>query len=266
MSRTPVWVDTDNALGSSFGDIDDAVAILALARSGYPVIAYSSVFGNTFEPTGFKNTQYLLKLLGTNAPHYSGAAHWWTKGSEAATKLAAIDRPVRILALGPLTNISCALKLNPQLRRHIEEIIVVGTNFGMNLPTLRFFDFNISKDRASAQFIFDSGIPVTLVPCNQARKVRMCETDLAHVPGELGEFLRKNSKRWFRRARMLKFQSSIPVWDLLAAMYVCAPEEFKLLPVVVERSIFGNLRLRENSLSHIQCVTKFNTKLCARVL
>ncbi len=53
----PFWIDTDNALGSPHGDVDDAFALAALLTAGAPVAALSSVAGNTSEPRAFANTR-----------------------------------------------------------------------------------------------------------------------------------------------------------------------------------------------------------------
>jgi inosine-uridine nucleoside N-ribohydrolase len=45
----PIFIDSDNALGSPCGDVDDAFAIAALLRSGVPVAALASASGNTSE-------------------------------------------------------------------------------------------------------------------------------------------------------------------------------------------------------------------------
>ncbi len=261
-NSTPVWIDTDNALGSPFGDIDDAIALATLLKSNYPVYAISNVFGNTFESISFQQTKILLKLLNSHVPHYSGAGNWWNRESAASHELARVTTRIKILALGPLTNIAQALKLNPNLKNYIEEIIFVGTNYKYQLPNWRFFDFNIFKDKTSAIEILQSGIPVTLIPCDQARKIRLTEQQVSSFGGAAGNFIHENSKRWFRRARLLKFQKSIPVWDLTAALYLLQPSEFNFVPAKLHLSMLHYIQIKETlTNSHIKTLSFFNPNI-----
>lgn len=60
MSSIPIIIDSDNALGAAFGDVDDGFAIAAAIKSGIPIEALFSVYGNTFEPSVYWNHQVLL--------------------------------------------------------------------------------------------------------------------------------------------------------------------------------------------------------------
>jgi inosine-uridine nucleoside N-ribohydrolase len=74
--------------------------------------------------------------------------------------------------------------------------------------------------------VFASAAPLTLVPLDQAVRLRLRFEDLAAIEGALGTHLRAHAQRWFRRARWLKLRATVPVWDLVAAMYVIEPKRF----------------------------------------
>jgi len=136
-------LDTDNALGSPHGDVDDAFALAALLRSGLPVAGLASVGGNTSEARADRNNRRLAALCGFSGPFF--------RGVEAGEVPDRIDRapelwsgaPVRVVALGPLTNLAAVL--------------------------------------------------------------------------------RRGSARWLRRSRLLRWSSTFPAFDLLAAACVIAP-------------------------------------------
>ncbi len=44
----------------------------------------------------------------------------------------------------------------------------------------------------------------------------------------MGAFLSLHSARWFLRARFLKISKTIPLWDLVAALFLLAPEHFQV--------------------------------------
>lgn len=235
----PLYIDSDNALGSPFGDIDDGFALAALIKSGKSIAALSTVFGNTFEPLIYRNTKVLARICGYSGPVLRGASTWWSRETESSRYLSELKRPVRALALGPMTNFAAALKNGRKLDEQITELIFIGTNYSMPLPALRFIDFNQWKDPKATMAVFDSKIPLTCIPCDIARKLRVSKTALDNIPGQLGDHLKRNSARWFRRARLMKGLSSVPIWDLVPAIYALAPELFEVRETTAELGRMG---------------------------
>ena len=228
MLRGPLFVDSDNALGSPSGDIDDAIALAALLRSGTPIETLASVFGNTSATLAQRNTHALARLCGYTGACLSGAASPRSPLSEAAHRLADGTDGRTILALGPLTNIAQALALEPGLGERIGELICLGSNTTSlgRWPPLWPFEFNFTKDRAATRRVFDAVARIRVVPLDQARRLRLRFADLERIEGELGRYLRLHARRWFRRARWLKQQSTVPIWDLVAVMALLRPERF----------------------------------------
>ena len=232
--KTPIFIDSDNALGSSSGDIDDAFAITALLTSKVPILGIGSIFGNTGETHAYENNQELAKLLGHQAPVLHGARRPGDKASESSRfirDLARKESPFRILAIGPLTNLALALDgLSEKETRMIEEVIIVGSNLSSkgHYPPFWPFEFNLTKDRWATQTVFSSALPLTFIPLDVARKLRVKPADLNVIPGPLGERFRTDSERWFARAKRRYFKKDVPIWDLVAAMYTLEPELFEL--------------------------------------
>lgn len=259
--ESPIWIDTDNAMGSGSGDIDDAIAISALFAAHRPILGVSTVFGNTAQNQSFRNTQGLLNHFGYKGPCYAGANTPTDSNNSASGAISQITQPFTLLALGPLTNVAWALKKNPELKKWIKEIVFVGLNYNFRAPTWRFFDFNVWKDPISTQFVFTQGLPITVSPCNVARNVRMSSQDLKVIPGPLGKNFQLNSKRWFLRSKLLKFSNTIPVWDLCASLYVINPSLFQLKPAVFTKTSWGNLHLLPaTNTNSIQSIVGFQRK------
>lgn len=208
-------IDTDNALGSRSGDVDDGLAIAALLRCGIPVAALSSVGGNASEAEADRNNRVLGTLCGYSGPYL--------RGVEAGGRLdLGPPAPVRVLALGPLTNLAAAL---PGLRSAAIEVVLVGGNVSSRgrFPPLWPHEFNLTKDRAAARAVFAADLPLTVVPLDVARRLRVGEPELARLEGALGEHIRRHSERWLRRSRWLHGPGGFPAYDLLAAATVFAP-------------------------------------------
>jgi len=71
---------------------------------------------------------------------------------------------VTLCTLGPLTNIGLALVKEPRIASRIKCIVAMGGGFfegGNVTPTA---EFNIYVDPQAARLVFDSGIPLTLIP------------------------------------------------------------------------------------------------------
>lgn len=254
----PIFIDSDNALGSPFGDIDDGFALAALMKSQIPIIKISTIFGNTSEPLAYRNTQQLAKICGFKGAVIRGAATRWAHDSEAARELASYGSPLRILALGPMTNIALALNRNSGLPNPIQELVFLGTNFSVPLPAWRFFDFNQWKDPKSFRTVFDSKIKLTFIPCNIARRLRITRYALNEIPGELGVYLRLNSTRWFRRARFLKRTQSVPVWDLVAALYMIDPKQFNTIDTAATLGRRGDVTYGLGEARPVEVVVDFD--------
>jgi len=255
---TALFIDSDVALGSPFGDVDDAYAIAAVLRSRVKVEALSAVFGNSFEPWAHRNLKVLAPLCGYEGPILHGASTWWARESEASRFLASLDRPVRVLALGPLTNLALALRTNPAAAKHITEIILVATNLSVRWPAARFVDFNQWKDPRALRAVLGSSIPLTIVPCDVARRLRATSEEVAQLPGQLGAHLSRYSRRWFLRARWLKHVDSVPIWDLSAALFAVNPALFETKRTTLALGRLGQAHYGARQGRPVQIVTGFD--------
>ncbi len=227
-----LYVDSDNAMGSPSGDIDDGFALLALIQSRLSIVGIASVDGNTTESLAYQNNQVLADLLGYQGKLLHGATH-----PEASRFLSQLTTPTKVLGLGPLTNFAGALALNPNLQ--ISELIFVGLNYFICPPAWRFFDFNQWNDPESTRRVMESSIPLTCIPCDVARRLRFSRKMLRSIPEPLQTFFKQHSDRWFRRALLLKGRRSIPIWDLVAAMYVIEPDLFQIEETKVRLGKWG---------------------------
>jgi pyrimidine-specific ribonucleoside hydrolase len=185
----PVILDVDPG-------IDDALAILLAVRSPeLDVKAVTVVFGNVELELGVSNALKILELAGrTDIPVGRGEAaplvgealtaknvhgengignvilpepkaKLYEGGALRllAETLEASSEPVTLIPVGPLTNVALLLKVHPELRPKIREIVSMGGTAaapGTVRPTV---SFNILNDPEAASIVYRSGIPVTMV-------------------------------------------------------------------------------------------------------
>ncbi|HEX5760135.1 MAG TPA: nucleoside hydrolase [Thermoanaerobaculia bacterium] len=219
-------VDSDNALGSPRGDVDDALAVAALLASGLPVAALASVGGNTPEPLAAANNRALGVLCGFPGPYLRGATAADGERVDEAAWLWA-GEPLTVVALGPLTNLAAALAAARRgSRLDVAEVLVVGGSLTSRgrWPPLWPHEFNLTHDLPATRAVWDSPLPLTVVPLDVARRLRVGTRELRELAGELGEALRRGSRRWLRRMRLLRASRTFPAYDLLAAACLFAPE------------------------------------------
>lgn len=239
-----LYVDTDNAMGSNAGDVDDGYALAALLKSKLPITGIGTVFGNTEEISAFHNTRFLCDLLNYSGPIVNGARKPKAY-SEAGFFISQCKDPQRVIALGPLTNVANALtRSGKDTLPHIQELIVVGGNTETRgfLPPVWPFEFNLTKDRAATLQVFNSKIPLTFVPLNVAQKLKIGKSEIKMIPGDLGQYFSQTSNRWFKRSRLLTFKEKIIIWDLVAAMYAIEPTLFEVQDV--KASILPNSHIK----------------------
>jgi purine nucleosidase len=83
---------------------------------------------------------------------------------------------VTILAIGPLTNVAMAMRMEPDFARNVKQIVIMGGAIaslpdggGNHTPNA---EFNFYVDPEAAQVVLRSGMPIVLSPLNVSRKAR----------------------------------------------------------------------------------------------
>ncbi|HEY5528488.1 MAG TPA: nucleoside hydrolase [Thermoleophilia bacterium] len=177
---------------------DDAIAILLAVQSPrIDLRAVTTTFGNCSVVDATRNALRILTLAGaTTTPVARGAAGSLVGVSElgnyvhgvsgldgpempepafASSELSAVplmsqvldasDRPITIVATGPITNVAALLQQHPDMLHKISEIIFMGgsTGRGNHTPTA---EFNTYADPEALGVVLGSGLPVSMVGLN----------------------------------------------------------------------------------------------------
>lgn len=189
-------------------------------------------------------------LVGDNAP----PAEWMTtietvealglpEGGEAAEEDAVAlftstiqdsPEPVTVLALGPLTNVASALEATPELVDQIAMMYVMGGavdvdgSFVSDANTAA--EWNIYSDPHAARLVFESGVPITLVPLDATNEVPVTPEFVAKLEAE-----KSTPAAEFVATLLGNNQESIAsgsyyFWDPLAAVVLSNPDLVTLVP------------------------------------
>ncbi|HEY7040605.1 MAG TPA: nucleoside hydrolase [Methylomirabilota bacterium] len=229
--RTPTVIDTDPG-------IDDALALLlAWGSPELDVLALTVVAGNAPLDATARNAARLVAVrrptrvpqiaLGATGPlkralvisaqneHGSdglGDAVDWPPvtgppaSPSAAETLVALARAhgerSTLIALGPLTNLALALRLDAEALRRIGRIVVMGGAVDVPGNTAMDSEFNIYVDPDAAREVLDAGLRVDLVPLDATRQTRL-ERDPLHAalagrPGPLAARIEAFTEQSFR--------------------------------------------------------------------
>lgn len=172
-------LDTD-----TYNEVDDqfALAYALLSPEKLKVEAvYAAPFHNDRSSgaadgmeRSYAEIQRVLQLMGRTgaAPVYRGATAFMAE-TGAPVPSAAVDEliargmaappddPLYVVAIGAITNVASALLLEPRLAEHIVVIWLGG--HALDWPNTR--EFNLKQDVPAARALFDSGVPLVLLPC-----------------------------------------------------------------------------------------------------
>ena len=128
--------------------------------------------------------------------------------------------PLYVAAIGAPTNVASALLMEPRIREHI---VVVW--LGGQPPYWRTAEeFNLKQDIASSRILFDSGVPLVLIPCcNVAEHLRTTVYELEHFlkgRNSLCDYLVRITAEHIAAASSL----SKVIWDISAVAWLRNPD------------------------------------------
>lgn len=255
------WIDTDAACGTGARrDPDDCIALWTLVRAaGDRIAGISTVFGNAPLDVTDPTTRELIEMLRRDgAPaitvHRGCAAALrdpgCARGADAhrALRDALAAEALTVVALGPLTNLAAVLEREPALAARVSRVIaVMGRRPGHRFhPTENrspramlfghgpvFRDLNAALDIAAVEVIVRAGVPLTLVPYTVARRVQFTAHSLDRLAaaGRAGAWVAARSRDWLEFWRRDVGADGFYPFDLMAAIYVRAPQRFRCAEV-----------------------------------
>jgi inosine-uridine nucleoside N-ribohydrolase len=266
--KRKIIIDTDPG-------VDDALAIqLALSVPQLEVVALTTVFGNVPVELATTNALRLLHLAGrSDIPVARGAASPLTgnfgggvpfvhgddgQGNTRApsSPLGAVVQPaaeliveqvaarrgvVTLVAVGPLTNLALALKLEPRIAEWVKEVVIMGGNALCPGNATPAAEANVFSDPDAADLVLGAGWPLTMVGLDVTHGVQMRGKELDQLNALTGPLSRYVSsampfyRNFYERTNRI---DGIFVHDSSAIACLLAPELFEVQswPVRVDTS------------------------------
>jgi inosine-uridine nucleoside N-ribohydrolase len=268
MEPTRVIIDTDPGL-------DDTAAILftLACPERVTVELITTVFGNTAVERTTRNALTILDAAGrTDIPVYQGAARPLLREPRFAPHIHSEDglgglaarylptgaaRPgvaaerivervmaepgeLTLVALGPLTNVALALKLEPRLANSVRQIVLMGGAVRVPGNVSPVASANMLNDPDAAAIVYASGAPIVQSGLDVAYPTIISPAHLARIaaadtPGArlLSEVARANIASYFQT---YGDEGGARFNDLPTVAYVVDPSLFEVerYPVVIE--------------------------------
>ena len=264
MNKIPLLIDTDPG-------VDDALALLmAFNDPRHEVVGLTIAAGNVGLKHTVANALKLCEVAGSEAPVFAGcpgpllhpapraryvhgedgfgdvgydAARRTVESEHAAQAILRLSHEhagkLLLVALGPLTNVALALKLDPTLPERVARIVVMGgavTGHGNITPAA---EFNVYFDPEAAHIVFEAFPQIDLADwegtiAHGLLHDRVVEWLAAESPrARFYERISKRTREWSADRRGEYWHSA----DALAMAYALEPEgamERVDRPVVVE--------------------------------
>lgn len=206
---TNILIDCDPGL-------DDAVALLAaLGAPSLNVIALTTVAGNVKGPQTAYNARVIRRVAGRggNVPVFAGAPgpmlrdqvtaedfHGTTglgdiafpdpraELSDTHAVIAIVEQcraaklePLTVVCTGPLTNLALALRLSPDIKHGIAEIVLMGGADCEGGNITPHAEFNIYADPHAAAIVFGCGLSIKCLSLDVTHTIRSAPERIAQV-------------------------------------------------------------------------------------
>jgi purine nucleosidase len=235
--KVDIVLDTD-----TYNEVDDQFALVYALRS-IERLNVKSIYAAPFlnvrskSPSDGMEKSYdeILRVLGKMK--YQAPSGFVKKGSrrylrsvstpcendatyDLIEKAMSADDILYVVAIGALTNVASAILLEPQILGKIVVVWLGGHAFGW--PDTA--EFNLKQDVLAANVVFDSRVPLVLLPC------RGVVSHLSTTVAELSKFIEKSSPIGAYLTQLVrdyegdKIAHSKVIWDVAAVAYLVNPE------------------------------------------
>lgn len=256
-TKSKIIIDTDPGH-------DDALAILLLEKSGlFDIQAVTTVAGNSSIGETTNNARYILDLVNSKTPLYSGAEKPLTRelikaevhgeGGLAGAKITkkeklTKDAPQRIidivrsnpheisiLAIGPETNIAEAFIKDPELPSLIKQIVIMGGAIEVAGNKNRVGEFNIFVDPEAADVVFKADIKKILITLDACNDIFLSLEDFEMLKGfALYQPVKDMMGHYIKGIETFEKTSGALMYDPLAAYFLINSTAYETQPMDIQ--------------------------------
>lgn len=245
---------------------DDALAILLLEKSGlFDILALTTVAGNSSIADTTNNARFILDLIGSTVPIYSGAEKPLVKDlitaevhgtsglagadvvkvepltANATEKIIEMVRSnpyeISIVVIGPHTNIAQAFLKDPELPTLVKQLIIMGGAIEVPGNKNRVGEFNIFIDPDAADIVFRADVKKVLITLDSSNHISLSLEDFEGLSGsKLYHPIIQMMKPYISGIMEFEHTFGALMYDPLAAYYLINPDayETELMDIKIE--------------------------------
>ncbi len=153
---------------------------------------------------------------------------------------------ITLVALGPLTNLALAIRLEPRIIPAFREVIIMGgaiNHPGNQTPQA---EFNIASDPHAAHIVFHSGAPLTLVPLDVTYQTILAKADvdgLLKFDSPVSRFIDDATRFYINYHSEHQAIDGCAINDPLALALTFMPELVKVQPLYVDVDLSGGVSM-----------------------
>lgn len=245
-AQTDVWLDVDTSIGLPQGEVDDGLALIQAFHSPeLNIRGISVVFGNTDLEKAVPIARAITAEFGPENMSVhpgAGSAEEFGQENDAVKAMAAAlrEKPMTILALGPVTNVGSLIKLHPEDHEKVERIVMVaarrpGQQFRTGTGKQPHRDFNFELDPSAMQALLDSKIELVFAPWEVSSKVWVRAEDLEKLKtkSDSGKFLTEACQSWLAMWKSRFGVDGFNPFDTLGVGWVTHPDLIQTIRVGV---------------------------------
>lgn len=281
--KTPIIIDTDPG-------IDDVIAITAaLFAEELDVKLITTVGGNVGIENTTKNAVNLVNFLGKDTPvakgadqpllnklvsaakvhGESGVGGYQFESKEDSSLLSSkhaveelrdailhSNEPITLVPIGPLTNIALLLKMYPEVKSNIQEIVLMGgaVKGGNRTPVA---EFNMFVDPHAAKIVFGENVKIVMCGLDVTLQTSISTEDVKEIVefGKVGEMVSQLLSNYDSPSTAA---DEFAIHDLCTIIYLTRPELFTskraTVNVVTEGEASGCTLTHYNEEGHVHVV------------
>jgi non-specific riboncleoside hydrolase len=264
MKKRPIIIDTDPG-------IDDAIALAAaLFSEELDIRLISTVAGNVSLEKTTNNVLKLLTFWGKTIPVAKGADRPLlavptnAEDVHGASGMDGYDFPspdrrnllaehavnaiyktlresekkITLVPIGPLANIALLLRMYPDAKEKIAEIVLMGGSTVRGNKGV-MSEFNMACDPEAARIVFECGLPIVMAGLDVGWKALVRPEDAAKIKnmGRTGEMVYALLQHY----RSNDIHRGLKMYDSCAIAYLLRPEMFEVAETYVAVETAGTL-------------------------
>ncbi len=153
--------------------------------------------------------------------------------------LDACDSKVTLVTMGPLTNIAVLLKMYPDVKDKIEEIVMMGGSYGTG-NSLAKSEYNMYADPEAAKIVFNSGVHIVMsgIEACFSCGILLTEQEQLRSGGTVSR-LAYDILKFYSRYAVRNGWDRTAVFDMTTVVYLLAPELFTYRDMRVDIELNG---------------------------